>query len=72
MANVNVVISDELFNLARKRNIPLNETLERSLWEEILWEETMENIARTSKLTERDVAEIGKKIKAGIAKRHGL
>ena len=34
--------------------------------------ETMNKIASKSKLTKRDVEEISKKIKAGIAIRHGL
>ena len=34
--------------------------------------EVMNRIASKSKLTMNDVEQIGKKIKAGIAKRHGL
>lgn len=72
MVNVNVNISDELFNLLKKRKTDFSGSVERTLWEETLWDSIMETLAVKSKLTEKDVEEIGEKIKISIAKRHGL
>ena len=72
MVNVNIDISEELLDIAKKQEININQAVKHLLWEEVLWNEAFEKIASKSKLTEKDVQEIGDKIKQGIAKRHGL
>ena len=53
------------------REVRWSEVARQALWEHAKRLELMDQLATGSKLTEKDVAEIGKKVKKGIARRHG-
>lgn len=73
MANITLSIPDELHKKLKKhKEIRWSEAIRAILEKRIEDLEFMDNIAKNSKLTMKDVEEIGTKIKRGIAKRHGL
>ena len=59
-------------SLAKFNEIKWSEIARRAIEERINDLEVMNRIASKSKLTKKDVDEISRKIKRGIAKRHGL
>jgi len=73
MANITLKIPDSLHEQIRRHSeIRWSEVIRQILQKKLEQLEQMERIASKSKLTERDVEEIGRKIKTGIAKRHSL
>ncbi len=66
-------IPEELMKIMRKHTqIKWSEVARRAIWDEAKKIELMDKILSKSELTEKDVLEIGKKVKRGIAKAHGL
>lgn len=73
MANITLSIPDELHKrLKQYKEIRWSEAIRAMLEKRLEDMELMNNLTKNSKLTMKDVEEIGAKIKRGIAKRHGL
>jgi hypothetical protein len=73
MTNMTLAIPEELHKLMRKHaQIKWSEVARRALREQAEKLELMDRILSKSKLTEKDVREIGRKVKRGIAKKHEL
>jgi hypothetical protein len=71
MVNMTLAIPEELNQLIKKHNeIRWSEIARKAMWEHAKKLELMEKLVSGSKLTEKDAEEIGKKIKAGLHKRH--
>ena len=68
-----LAIPEELHTIMRKhRETKWSEVARQALWERANRLELMDKLLANSKLTEADIKEIGKKIKRGIAKAHGI
>mgnify|MGYP001570347003 CR=1 FL=1 len=73
MTNMTLSIPEELHKKMKQMSeVKWSEIARRAIEERINDLEIINKIASKSKLTKKDVEEIGKKIKRGIAKRHGL
>jgi len=73
MTNMTLAIPEELHTIMRKhRETKWSEVARQALWERANRLELMDKLLANSKLTEADIKEIGKKIKRGIAKAHGI
>ena len=73
MTNMTLAIPEELHIMMRKhRETKWSEVARQALWERAKRLELMDKLLANSKLTEADINEIGKKIKRGIAKAHGI
>ena len=73
MANITLAIPDDLHKrLKAHSEIRWSDVIRKMLENRLNDFEEMEKIVSKSKLTQKDVDEISKKIKKGIAKRHGL
>ncbi|MBS3081367.1 hypothetical protein J4416_00330 [Candidatus Pacearchaeota archaeon] len=58
--------------MRKHRETKWSEVARQALWERANRLELMDKLLANSKLTEADIKEIGKKIKRGIAKAHGI
>ena len=68
-----LAIPEDLKKLMEKhKEVKWTEVARQAMWEHAKKLEIMEKIVSKSKLTEEDALILGKKIRAGIAKRHGL
>ena len=66
-------VPNQLMAVMKKhKEIKWSEVAREALAEKANELELMDKILSNSKLTEKDAIEIGRKIKEGIAKRHGL
>jgi hypothetical protein len=73
MTNMTLSVPEDLKKIMiRHREIKWSEIARLAMWEYARKLELMEKLVADSKLTEEDAIEIGRKIKEGIAKRHGL
>ena len=73
MPNITLSIPDSLHKRLKKhREIRWSEAIRAMLEKRLEDLELMDDLTKNSKLTMKDVEEIGAKIKRGIAKRHGL
>jgi hypothetical protein len=73
MTNMTLAIPEDLYGIMQKhKEIKWSEVARAAIWDKARKLELMEKIAAKSKLTEEDAEEIGRKIKHGMAKRHGL
>ncbi|MBS3086354.1 hypothetical protein J4422_01495 [Candidatus Pacearchaeota archaeon] len=73
MVNITLAIPDALHKkLKTHSEIRWSDVIRRILEKRLEDLEIMDKIVSKSKFTEEDVEEIGKKIKEGIAKRHGI
>jgi hypothetical protein len=73
MTNMTLSIPEELHKKMKKfKMLRWSEIARAAIEERINDLEEMEKIVSKSKLTQKDVDEISRKIKRGIAKRHGL
>lgn len=73
MTNMTLSIPEELMKIMRKHTqIKWSEVARLAIWEEAQKLELMDKLLSNSKMTEKDAEEIGRKIKRGIAKAHGL
>jgi len=68
-----LAIPEELSDVMKKHHdIKWSEVARQALWDKAKKLELMDKLLSKSKLTEEDALILGKKIRAGIAKRHGL
>ncbi len=73
MTNMTLALSEQLIRLMKKhKEIKWSEVARQAMLEKATELEWMDKVLSKSKLTENDAIEIGRKIKRGIAKRHGL
>ena len=68
-----LAIPEDLKKLMEKhKEVKWTEVARQAMWEHAKKLEIMEKIVSKSKLTEKEAIEIGRKIKKGVAKRHGF
>lgn len=73
MTNMTLSVPEDLKKImTRHREIKWSEIARMAMWEYARKLELMEKLVAESKLTEEDAIEIGRRIKEGMAKRHGL
>lgn len=73
MTNMTFAVPEELMAvMKRHKEIRWSEVARQAIMEKADELKLMDKLVAKSKLTEKDVLEIGRKIKEGIAKRHGL
>ena len=73
MVNMTLAIPEDLKKIMEKhKEIKWSEVARQAIFDKAARLELMDRIASKSKLTERDAIEIGRKIKEGVARRHGL
>jgi len=73
MTNMTLAIPEDLHKLIKKhKEIKWSEVARQALWRQARKLELMDKLLAKSELTEVDVERIGRKIKHGMAKRHGL
>jgi len=73
MTNMTFAVPEELMVIMKRhREIKWSEVARQALVEKADELKLMDQLVSKSKLTEKDAIEIGRKIKEGIAKRHGL
>lgn len=73
MTNVTLAVPEDLYEIMQKhKDIKWSEVARQAMWEKARKMEIMDKILAKSNLTEEDALEIGRKIKKGIAQRHGL
>lgn len=73
MTNMTLALPEELHKLMQKyKEIRWSEVARQAMWEKAKKLELMDKLLAKSKLTEKDALELGRKIRHGIAKRHGL
>lgn len=73
MVNMTLAIPEDLKKIMDKhKDIKWSEVARNAIQEKAMKIELMDKLVSKSKLTEKDALEIGRKIKEGVAKRHGL
>lgn len=73
MPNVTVAMPDDLKeSMSRHEEVNWSAVIRKAIQEHLRKLDIADAIAAKSKLTEKDVAELDRLIKQGIAKRHGL
>lgn len=73
MTNVTLAVSEDLHMIMQKhKDIKWSEVARQAIWEKARKLELMDKLLAKSVLTEEDALVIGRKIKHGIAKKHGL
>lgn len=73
MTNVTLAVSEDLHMIMRKhKDIKWSEVARQAMWEKAKKLELMDKLLAKSELTENDALATGRKIKHGIAKKHGL
>ncbi|HLD33213.1 MAG TPA: hypothetical protein VJB66_00710 [Candidatus Nanoarchaeia archaeon] len=73
MGNMTLALPDELQEKMRKHSeIRWSEVVRKSIAQRIELLEMIDKIAKKSKLTQKDVDEISRKIKREVAREHGL
>ena len=73
MTNMTLSIPEDLHKIMQKyREIKWSEVAREALWTKANKLELMDKLLTNSKLTEEDVLEIGRKVNAGIARKHGM
>ena len=73
MTNMTLALPEDLHKIIRKhKQIKWSEIARQAMWDQANKLELMDKILSKSKLTEKDVLEIGRKINEGIAKRHNI
>lgn len=76
MVNMTIAVPVELHQIMKKHNdVKWSEVARNALWDRVRRIQAIEKIDKLvakSTLTEKDVEEIGRKIKRDIAKQHGL
>jgi predicted CopG family antitoxin len=73
MPNITISVSEELYTTIKKhRQVRWSEVARRSMELYAKKLSLLDKLLKNSELTEEDAIEIGRKIKHGVAKRHGL
>jgi len=71
VVNVTFAVPEELHEIMRKHpEIKWSEIARKAMWEYASRLELMERLTSESRLSEKDVLELDKKVKAGIAKKY--
>jgi len=71
MVNVTFAVPEELHGIMRRHpEIKWSEIARKAMWEYARKLELMEKLTVTSRLSEKDVLELDKKVKAGMAKKY--
>ena len=71
MVNVTFAVPEELHEVMRRHpEIKWSEIARKAMWEYARKLELMERVASESRLSEKDVLELDKKVKAGIGRRY--
>ena len=73
MTNMTLAVPEDLFKIMeRHKDIKWSEVARQAIWDKARKLELMDKILSKSNLTEEDALNIGRKVKEGIAKKHGL
>jgi hypothetical protein len=73
MTNMTLAIPEDLYNIMKKHSeIKWSEVARQAIWSQARKLELMDNLLSKSEFTEKDALALGRKIKQGIAKQHGL
>jgi len=73
MTNMTLAVPEELKKLMDKHSeVKWSEVARQAMWEHAKRLELMDKIVSKSRLTEKEALEIGRKIKKGAARKHGL
>lgn len=73
MTNMTFAVPPEMIKLMKKhKEIRWSEIAREAIRRKVEELELMDKLASKSRLTEKDAIEIGRKIKEGMARRHGL
>ncbi len=73
MTNMTLAVPEDLKKLMeRHKEVKWSEVARQAMWDHAKKLEIMDKIASKSWLTEKDAIGLGRKIKTGIAKKHGL
>jgi len=71
VVNVTFAVPEELHEIMRRHpEIKWSEIARKAMWEYAQKLELMERVAGESRLSEKDVLELDKKVKAGIGRRY--
>jgi hypothetical protein len=73
MTNMTLAIPEDLHKIMKKHSeIKWSEVARQAIWAQARKLELMDNLLSKSEFTEKDALILGRKIKQGIAKQHGL
>ncbi len=73
MTNMTLAVPEDLKAIMDKhKDVKWSEVARSAMWERAKKLELMDKFLAKSKLTEKDALEIGRKIKEGMARKHGL
>ncbi|MCX6671374.1 MAG: hypothetical protein NTX92_05600 [Euryarchaeota archaeon] len=73
MTNMTLAIPEDLHKIMKKHSeIKWSEVARQAIWTQARKLELMDNLLSKSEFTEKDALTLGRKIKQGIAKQHGL
>jgi hypothetical protein len=73
MTNMTLAIPEDLHKIMKKHSeIKWSEVARQAIWTQARKLELMDNLLAKSEFTEKDALTLGRKIKQGIAKQHGL
>ena len=73
MTNMTLAVPEDLYRIMEKhKEIKWSEVARQAIWDKARKIELMDKILSKSQLTEKDALEIGRKVKEGISKQHGL
>jgi hypothetical protein len=73
MTNMTLAIPEDLYKIMKKHSeIKWSEVARQAIWTQARKLELMDNLLSKSEFTEKDALILGRKIKQGIAKQHGL
>ena len=73
MTNMTLAVPADLMLIMKKhKEIKWSEVAREAMWDKAKILELMDKMLSKSKLTEKDAIEIGRKIKKGMAEKHGL
>ena len=73
MTNMTLAIPEDLHKIMKKHSeIKWSEVARQAIWTQARKLELMDSLLSKSEFTEKDAQTLGRKIKQGIAKQHGL
>ncbi len=73
MVNMTLALPEELHNLMKRHpDVKWSEVARQALWQKAAQLDHLDKILAKSKLTEKDVEELSRKVKREIARAHGL
>ena len=71
--NITLSVPDNAWVLMKRHpEMKWSEVARQAIVEKIAWLEKMNELTKNSKLTDADAIQIGRSIKKGMARRHGL